>query len=1570
MNTSALLAEVPAAVRDLVIGHWPELDVDCMRARGDCYLDTGRGLGAAAVSYETECRDAEESVGGATRSALSERNRTVVATMRNQAAVCEDMGRQCHDVADVTEQTQHLLIVTGIVLGVQLAYDALLFLYGGGFKALADRLAAEQAMRAAITRLTTTVATRAAAGAARRAALHGAIHAAKIGALTSVAIGVGAQVWDLETGVRDQFDMGSLAEMVAGGVIGGIVGAEVGRRAAPRVLDRLGGRATSDIGRFTAHLGGTMLIGGAGGITGGIAGAVPSLIIHHKDIHNFGDMFKMVRESAVVGFGGGFVGAAGSALRVHRAGVDGVRGNTDLPPIARRQSDFGRRVDRLLAGEPPAAEPLARHSTQENSARTAEVLTFPDGTRVVHKVVSDPRHAHAEFLASVVGDAVGARVPAVHIDGRHVYMEVVPGKNAEDAYPGDWTPETRFHGTPSGNRLGLLDALIDVPDRGAENWMIDPTGDVWGIDHSLAFAPDGRIGAFAKQFLDYGPAEGTVQWKEHGYSRTEVAEIRQRVEELQPVFSALGRNDWHAGVVQRLDGMSDAAPPPHPADSGFVVPPHQGPGDASGQARPTTVDSQQPVPADRSTNRTPARDGRPEAGDQRNQVRPPARQDRPAPIRTSETIPLAGRSAVDADQAVGRRPATAESTQPPRETESGSRPAEHTTEDAPAPHDASPTGPSTRPLLRSVPEDATPDRNDYELSAEPPPQGLTREFRHPESGHVDIVLRPDGGDAIDLRLTPGSEHVLGSGRDAVLHDIGNEYISRNHATIRVDEVGHVFLRDNNSLNGTFVDGKQLTGGEWVRVYDGQQLMLSRAFDLSLDFRRQTAEVKLFGDNAPPLRLHREHSIEFGRSLLNPHIGDLVTVSKNHARIGMDRDGRIWIQDNGSKNGVWVNREKLAPAEQRVLRPGDSLRLGLVRGNAEFLPADTFTPADPVRVRLGTGPDAIPVRLEPGHRVVLGSDSQSPFAGQLRSAAGVEPRHAVLGLDHDGRLWIRSGPESNGVWINGDRIAPGQRVTVNEGDRIGLGPEFVASTRFSEHVDQPPAAVHFAPELQRPPIRLDPGQELPVRVRYWKESHLPQQVDSGMREVFVGRDIDGRVWVRDPQPELGPPVQVNDRPLAAGEKRYLSPEDRLSIGGFRSRLEVGEEKPLPIRLSDDETAPSLALRRGEEVLVGRDPTSPLADQLRGDATVSPRHATIFRDEYGALKLRDEHSERGTWVNGRRIDPDGHPVTLRPGDSVRFGEWAGSAQFADDGRTAPPKELAVKLNSTAGDLSFDLRRGGEPLVLGRNNSDLPAGVPNRDQLSRKHASLGVHPSGRVWIRDEGSLNGTRVNGETITAGHKVTLNPGDRVQLGSSYDFTVGFPAMEGGYFLDVLDRTPITMRMVEDLARIPYRIYDRVSEHMNQVPGGGIVIGNRPMLDLPGTESLRGSEPYGRKPGASWNDVRGVYMGGQRRVAINSGGEGGSSNVVWHEFGHAADAAYGTGNRWLSSEPEWRSLHADMLSTIGQRPNWHKYYDRPQEAFAEAFCAWMHGGTAKLTEFTLGDRVLSDRLKVFFDRLLR
>ncbi|WP_036509317.1 nucleotidyl transferase AbiEii/AbiGii toxin family protein [Nocardia aobensis] len=560
MDASHLLAEVPVFVRELVLGHWPATNVESMSRRRDAYLEASKVLTDASDQYDVHARSAEAALGGDSGAGLARRHRSVSVAIRNQAAVCQDMGEQCGKLADSTLQTQHLLIAMGIALGAQLVYDSLLFWQGGGFKALADRVAAEEAMRVAAEKFAVGVAEDVAAGVARRAALHGAIHAAGIGALISAVAGVGAQVWDILDGARHGFDSSLLLEQIAGGAVGGAAGAEVGRRLAPGVLRKLSGRAESDRGRLLTHVGGTMLIGGAGGAAGGVAGAIPSLIIHHGDIHAFGDIFSALHDGAITGFGGGFIGAAARALRAHEAGAEVTSGGggREVSTLGVRQRDFAGHIKDLLgSGEQPRVETI---EPAAGSGDPLQRLTFPDGTQVLHTVAADPRQAHAQFLTSLAGEAVGAKVPAVHVVGEHVFTEVVPGSTGREAYPLDRDAAERFHGTSAGLRLGALDALVGVPNRDSDSWVVDRSGDVWGIGNTRGFADTAAIGPFAKQFLEHGP-DGEIRWKEHGLTRSEVQEIRQRVEQLGPVFSAARHSDWHDTMLRRVDMLEQHASP-------------------------------------------------------------------------------------------------------------------------------------------------------------------------------------------------------------------------------------------------------------------------------------------------------------------------------------------------------------------------------------------------------------------------------------------------------------------------------------------------------------------------------------------------------------------------------------------------------------------------------------------------------------------------------------------------------------------------------------------------------------------------------------------------------------------------------------------------------------------------------------------------------------------------------------------------------------------------------------------------------------------------------------------------
>jgi serine/threonine-protein kinase len=79
---------------------------------------------------------------------------------------------------------------------------------------------------------------------------------------------------------------------------------------------------------------------------------------------------------------------------------------------------------------------------------------------------------------------------------------------------------------------------------------------------------------------------------------------------------------------------------------------------------------------------------------------------------------------------------------------------------------------------------------------------------------------------------------------------------------------------------------------------------------------------------PELLVGRAHKDTVPDINLTPHGGTQAGVSRRHATIF--RRGEQWfVQDLGSTNGTFVNGQKLAPNQSRVIRQGDKLRFGQI-----------------------------------------------------------------------------------------------------------------------------------------------------------------------------------------------------------------------------------------------------------------------------------------------------------------------------------------------------------------------------------------------------------------------------------------------------------------------------------------------------------------------------------------------------------------------------------------------------------------------------------------------------------------
>jgi hypothetical protein len=119
----------------------------------------------------------------------------------------------------------------------------------------------------------------------------------------------------------------------------------------------------------------------------------------------------------------------------------------------------------------------------------------------------------------------------------------------------------------------------------------------------------------------------------------------------------------------------------------------------------------------------------------------------------------------------------------------------------------------------------------------PAPTTVMQEYLRPDhrSGNISAtVLRlafPSG----NVEVPAGTSLLLG--RDPAESLVAAafaecENVSRRHATVTVDDAGHASIRDENSTNGTFVNGDRVLPGIAVRLADGDVVRL--AADVSAD----------------------------------------------------------------------------------------------------------------------------------------------------------------------------------------------------------------------------------------------------------------------------------------------------------------------------------------------------------------------------------------------------------------------------------------------------------------------------------------------------------------------------------------------------------------------------------------------------------------------------------------------------------------------------------------------------------------------------------------------------------------
>ncbi len=201
-----------------------------------------------------------------------------------------------------------------------------------------------------------------------------------------------------------------------------------------------------------------------------------------------------------------------------------------------------------------------------------------------------------------------------------------------------------------------------------------------------------------------------------------------------------------------------------------------------------------------------------------------------------------------------------------------------------------------------------------------------------------MILHDERRD-LDLPVA-GTSARLGRDPDLdISFDPGDAVVSAVHARVWREANGSWWLEDLGSTNGTWLNGRRITGAERLRSGDritlgqrGPALVAAVPGELARTSAEPAPEVP-----QPPLRLRRvaggEDLIAVGREIVIGRsasssiplrtVADTV-VSKRHALVAFDDAGAATIRDLDSKNGTFVNGQAVrGPA---MLRVGDRVRL--------------------------------------------------------------------------------------------------------------------------------------------------------------------------------------------------------------------------------------------------------------------------------------------------------------------------------------------------------------------------------------------------------------------------------------------------------------------------------------------------------------------------------------------------------------------------------------------------------------------------------------------------------------------
>lgn len=281
--------------------------------------------------------------------------------------------------------------------------------------------------------------------------------------------------------------------------------------------------------------------------------------------------------------------------------------------------------------------------------------------------------------------------------------------------------------------------------------------------------------------------------------------------------------------------------------------------------------------------------------------------------------------------------------------------------------------------------------------------------------------------------------------------LGGPGVAPEHARI-VHQGGGQLVFVDGGVGQTFVGGQPVAPGSNVPFDFRTQLMVGQA---AVPLAHPAIALMLMQrGNLPP----QPNQLTFGREADKAQIViSHGSVSGHHATFTLNP---LSVMDHGSTSGTWLQSVRLEPHQARALDPNALVAVGpvpvpvsLVMQLAQSLsgaaPQPGAAPAaagNPAGGGGGAGGGNKPKHKTVIGQVTMGVAGQPSFRSIGRtpdndiviSHAQVSSKHALL-HKMGSQLYLEDRGSSNGTYVRGQRIPPGQKVAVQNGEKVFIGP---------------------------------------------------------------------------------------------------------------------------------------------------------------------------------------------------------------------------------------------------------------------------------------------------------------------------------------------------------------------------------------------------------------------------------------------------------------------------------------------------------------------------------------------------